>query len=912
MKGMFKPKRIIALLLSIALCLSLLPGVDVAQAAENELFCDGSPIDLSSLQTTDGNGYPVYRFGNRTYVWNVNQDTTMGFKMLAIGSNCRVTINIAAGVTLTLNDSTGNGGLAVNNGATLVVNGLGAGAAIKEEKGRGGTLSIASYREDRPAKIEVYGVTVDDIEIGYGPNNGRNSLIVGEDATVTKLSGYEGDITIKGSVGTYVAGSSTYKGVVTIDPATAQIKQYESDAASIQPVVFASDSELEEEKISAFATKFQSNYVIVKNDTGDSILSAILVSELMGNTVIQDYTDLNLPAAYSNSTFVDEANNEVPLPHEVTGNTTLYTGGLLTVTANDVTKTYDGQPHGITVSGPAGTTVLYGTEDGVYNSAASPTLTDVGSLTVYWKATLGSQTETGSNTVTIAPREVTVKAKNLSIEYGDPEPTLEYEVTSGSVVSGETLNGITLSRTAGTAIGTYEITLTLDGNANPNYTVTDGGGGTLTITKRTVTVTAGSLSKTYGEDDPELTYTVDNLLDGHTLSAISVSRAEGENKGTYPITPSVTGVKVMSGETDVTENYEVKAMNGTFTINPRPVTVTVNNATKVYGDADPTTFGYTVKGLRSGDSAAVTLSRADGETAGEYDINVGDVTIKDGETDVTANYVVTKVNGIFTITKRPLTVYVENEFLEINSGQGYIEGKLLSREPLVAGHTLSGSVIVNNNEDVNYGDPGRYPLTPANVTISDNEGRNVTDNYDIVTEDGTLVIDYKRIIITIPDQIEVGVSGKISVDLTYADDSLRVLNLAIKSENGLKLISPGMSKEDGLPYSLEIADANRENNQMWGISIETTTINTIAPAEENGWADWSIPNMGQMMTGYGLNPLLEYNITATLADGAAPKYAGEYTDTLTFIVCPEEYTYADYGNAWDPWDTSLWYYGTII
>lgn len=59
-------------------------------------------------------------------------------------------------------------------------------------------------------------------------------------------------------------------------------------------------------------------------------------------------------------------------------------------------------------------------------------------------------------------------------------------------------------------------------------------------------------------------------------------------------------------------------------INKIDITLSTNNKTKVYGDADPE-FDYTVDGMVDGDVLeGVTLSRKEGENVGEYEITVAD------------------------------------------------------------------------------------------------------------------------------------------------------------------------------------------------------------------------------------------------------------------------------------------------
>ena len=79
--------------------------------------------------------------------------------------------------------------------------------------------------------------------------------------------------------------------------------------------------------------------------------------------------------------------------------------------------------------------------------------------------------------------------------------------------------------------------------------------GTLTITPAKATVKADSLTKTEGQDDPELTATVSGVVDGETLN-YTLSRASGDTPGEYAIT-------VTLGENP---NYDVTVENGTLTI----------------------------------------------------------------------------------------------------------------------------------------------------------------------------------------------------------------------------------------------------------------------------------------------------------------------------------------------------------
>ena len=96
----------------------------------------------------------------------------------------------------------------------------------------------------------------------------------------------------------------------------------------------------------------------------------------------------------------------------------------MTVSAENVTVPYDGQPHGITVivTDPAeGAAVKYGTAEGIYDLEASPTISDAGTLTVYFKATAENYNDyTGFATVTVTappvPQKTDIGKAKISAE----------------------------------------------------------------------------------------------------------------------------------------------------------------------------------------------------------------------------------------------------------------------------------------------------------------------------------------------------------------------------------------------------------------------------------------------------------------------------------------------------------------
>ena len=177
------------------------------------------------------------------------------------------------------------------------------------------------------------------------------------------------------------------------------------------------------------------------------------------------------------------------------------------------------------------------------------------------------------------------------------------------------------------------------------------------MTKRALTATTTSVSKVYDGSTSMAGLTIDlsNLVASDLVGATGVGAFSQSNVGSslgYSISNlTLNGADknnyYLSGGTSLTGS------NGAITA--RPIAITADsNQSKVYGNANPASLGFTAeasgtgRGLVQGDSFTGSLTRAAGENVGSYAIAQGTV--------ANSNYAITYVPANFAITARPITL----------------------------------------------------------------------------------------------------------------------------------------------------------------------------------------------------------------------------------------------------------------
>ncbi len=345
--------------------------------------------------------------------------------------------------------------------------------------------------------------------------------------------------------------------------------------------------------------------------------------------------------------------------------------------------------------------------------------------------------------LTITSRAVSVTADAQTKTYGDADPALTYQITTGSLVNGDGFTG-SLVRAPGENVGSYAIsqgTLALSGD----YTLTFVGAD-LTITSRAVTVTADPQTKTYGEADPALTYQITSgaLVNGDSFTG-ALTRAVGESVGTYAIT---------QGTLALSSDYTLTFLGADLTITSRAVTVTADAQTKTYGDADPAlTYQITAGTLASGDGFTGALARAVGENVGTYAITQGTLALS-------SDYTLTFVGADLTITSRAVTVTADAQTKTYGDADPALTYQITSGA-LVNGDAFSGALVRAPGETV-----GSYAISQGTLALS--------GDYTLTFIGADLTITSRAVTVTADPQTKT--YGEADPALTYQITSGALVN----------------------------------------------------------------------------------------------------------------------------------------
>lgn len=258
-----------------------------------------------------------------------------------------------------------------------------------------------------------------------------------------------------------------------------------------------------------------------------------------------------------------------------------------------------------------------------------------------------------SLTTTVTAREITVTA-NGSKKLGEDDPKLEPEITSGSLIDGDSFTG-SPAREKGDTAGTYKTNVgTLKLSSNYKLTFIAGTFEIFDKPKQTITASINKTETVYGDkDDISVKLDIDEENSASDAKNNAVFSSSDKNVATIDGDGKI--MVLGAGKTTVTVTIsggdDYADFKNSFELNvaKRKITVTAEEKTKYEEQNDPEfTYNITSGSIVDGDvdSFKVTLSRVTGEKAGKkYAIKL--VSVSGGE-----NYDITFVGANLEILKK--------------------------------------------------------------------------------------------------------------------------------------------------------------------------------------------------------------------------------------------------------------------
>ena len=398
----------------------------------------------------------------------------------------------------------------------------------------------------------------------------------------------------------------------------------------------------------------------------------------------------------------------------------------VTLTSATASKEYDGTPltNGAVTVGGDGFVDGEGAMYNVTGTATNVSDTKANNNTFTYTRNDNTQADnynitTVEGTLTITPKKVTIKVNDAEKLFGENDPT--FTGTVPGLVNANDLGTITYNRTNADveAVGTYPDVLDATYANNTNYDVTvNKGNFEIKTATSDASLTAQGGEWTYDGEPHTATASVSGA-DGYTIyykvgeadwttDAPSVTSV---NEGL--VTVSVKATKV--GYTDLTCD------NVTLKINPKAVTITVADKSKIVGENDPE-FTGTVAGLvDENDLGTITYVRTNSdETVGDYP------DVLSAQYTENSNYTVTVVTGNFTITeKQPTTKYADVEVRYYKDSVTDVDGenfltKIVMRDQVVGNQIDLGFPLIDANQPYGY-----KPGVQVDGTHTVIEGENV-------------------------------------------------------------------------------------------------------------------------------------------------------------------------------------------
>lgn len=353
----------------------------------------------------------------------------------------------------------------------------------------------------------------------------------------------------------------------------------------------------------------------------------------------------------------------------------------ITVSLPSETIVYDGNPHTVSFTVKHGDKVL--TENTDYTVVYLNNI-NAGKATILLSG-IGAYQGTREVYFMINQRPITVKPKDVTKVYDGSElkPSDEYEITSGTLVSGHSIEVTNAGSRTDVGTGTSTIsTLTIKDENNKdvtsNYAVTKATGSLIVTANGSVTFEITLEYDSIVYDGTSKTPSANVKAFGKILSAGTDYKLEYSNNVDAGIaTVTITGLG----------NYDGSLETKEFTITKRKIVINASSATKEYDGKELTSSKFEISDGSLAKNHTLTASMSGSITnVGSVSNTVSTYKIFFNSDDVTKNYEVTTKEGKLTVTPASMT------------GSGMIKGKAQISRDL----TFEFSTVPEDYDSVEY------------------------------------------------------------------------------------------------------------------------------------------------------------------------------------------------------------------
>ena len=355
----------------------------------------------------------------------------------------------------------------------------------------------------------------------------------------------------------------------------------------------------------------------------------------------------------------------------------------------------------------------------------------------------------GKAKVTLKSADLSKKYDGTALENGGTALATEdgfvegegatYTFTGSQTLVGSSANAFTYTLNEGTKAENYDIDKT-----EGKLTVTD----REEADKYEITVTANSATKTYDGTEKTISGVTDTTFTNDkgarfTVEGLSAS-VSGTDAGEYANEVSGTPVVKDAAGNDVTSQFKVKTVNGKLVIDKRAVTIKPKDATKAY-DGEP---------LKATEWEVVSGSFVNGQSIADPQYGGSQTVPGSSESSITTwgyaegtnadNYRITAAKGSLTVTDRAdgekykIAVTANSAEFTYDGNEHAVEG-FETLEFTVDGNEYTVSGL---SASVSGTDAGTYPNNVTGTAkVTDAAGNDVTSQFSVTTESGSLVIN---------------------------------------------------------------------------------------------------------------------------------------------------------------------------